>query len=108
MKFIILCLFLFPVVAIAQTKSYSSAEVGIDLLKNHEVGYNIRLHGGLNLEENVFIGIGGGVSKLTGTSGIVVPVFVNIGFAYEPENKIFPIVSLQPGYNFYALETTVS
>lgn len=106
MKKLIFFLLLTPILSSAQ-KSYYSIDAAVDWPKNVELGYGIRLHGGAVIEDNVFLGVGAGVTKLDEVKGVYVPLFFNISFAYNAKNKLFPILVLQPGYGIYKHTTTI-
>lgn len=99
-------LFLFiPVLSFAQTgKGYIKFNIGSTYTEGYDPIYELRVDGGMRIQNDLLLGIGAGLTKFKHVSPLYIPFFANITYAFHSENKIFPLVTVQPGYGIFKQE----
>jgi hypothetical protein len=103
MKSILLFVFLLPLTALAQ-KGFFDVQAGMDFPKAYRQSFSGRISAGPRFDSTFAAGFGAGVTKLHGLTGILLPVFANFIITPYSNSKIYPLVTLQPGYGFYNQE----
>ncbi|HEY0055036.1 MAG TPA: hypothetical protein VGB63_06755 [Pedobacter sp.] len=95
---------LFPLLSLAQSNTYYSAEAGLGLSKGFDNNsYGLALSGNIGLSEKLFLGVSGGAIKITPfLKNVVVPVSLRatiFPFSGEETTAIFAL--LEGGKLFY-------
>lgn len=103
MKSILLFFFLLPLAASAQ-KGFFDVQAGMDFPQAYMQSFSGRLSGGPRFDSTFAVGFGIGATKLNGLKGVLIPVIANFMITPYSDGKIYPLVTLQPGYGFYNKE----
>ena len=87
---------LFPLLSLAQSNTYYSAEAGLGLSKGFDNNsYGLALSGNIGLSEKLFLGVSGGAIKITPfLKNVVVPVSLRatiFPFSGEETTAIFAL-----------------
>lgn len=94
-------LLLIPTLCFSQNKGYFSIAAIGDFPANINSGYGVHFTGNGQVSQFLYLGGGVGFTKFERLNKPVIPLFGNITIILGSENKIHPMLFIQPGYGVY-------
>ena len=80
-------------------KAFLSVAFQVDIPKNTN-GVGGRFAYGVNINQQVLLGIGSGITKMRDINNTIIPLFAHVGLGNFSKN-VFPYFVAEPGYGLY-------